>query len=152
MFYDDVPSRNPDVSVFSIPHILLHRSSIIFCVWLPFSRVSAHLFINHCCSYMSSSIFFYKAILKEEEHAFLCILSLSNIFNSRFWRKGLEHGQLKHKYAPVMVNTGFGLHQYNPHTNIMQVRGAEVDLVTSHALCGNLGQCFIWRQTCLLFF
>lgn len=146
MFYYDVPSRNPDVSVFSMPHILLHGNSSNFCVWLPFSWVSAHFLIDHCCSYMSSSIFFfYKAILKDGEHAFLCMPFLSNIFNSRFWRKGLEHGQLKHKYAPVMVNTGFGLHQYNPHTNIMQVRGAEVDLLTSHALCRNLGQCFIWR-------
>lgn len=145
--------QNPEVSMFSMPHLLLHRSSINFyaCVWMLLFWVSAHL-TDHCCIYKSSSIFSYRATLKEGEHAFICIPCLPNIFKSRFWGKGLKHDQLKHKYAPVMVNTGFGLHQYNPHMNLMQVRGAGVDLITSHALCRNLGQCFIWRQTCLLFF
>lgn len=153
-FYYDAPSRNAAVSMSSMPYILLHRSTTSFyaCVWLPFCWASVHFLIDHRCSHMSSSIFSYRATLKEGEHAFLCIPCLPNIFNSRFWRKGLEHGQLKLIYAPVMVNTGFGLHQYNPHMNIMRVRGNEVALVTSHALCGNLGQRFIWRQTCLLFF
>lgn len=149
MLYYDVPPRIPEVSM---PHFLLHRGLTNFCVWLPFCWVSVYFLIHHCCNYMSSSIFSCKAILKEGEYAFLCTPSLPSVFNSRLWIKGLKHGQLKHKYAPVMVNTGFGLHQYNPHTNIMRVRGAEIDLVTSHALCGNLGQRFIWRQTCLLFF
>lgn len=137
-------------------HPEIQRSPRLPC--LTFSCTEAQLasmsvfgchFAGHHCGYMSSSIFSYTATLNAGEHAFLCIPCLPNIFNSRFWREGLE---LKHKYAPVMANTGFGLHQYNPHMNIMRVRGNEVALVTSHALCGNLGQCFIWRQTCLLFF
>lgn len=78
-----------------------------------------HFLIDHHCSYMSSSIFFTRVTLKEGEHAFLCIPYLPNYFNYRFWRQGLEHDQLKLKYAPVMANEGFSLGQYNPNMKIM---------------------------------